>query len=100
MSDDPTLVRNQPALTTSSGRIWLIVGGLFTAIALAVLIPMTTLPPQGVALAAAIVIGVLYLGMIAARLAIRPGRLRLGLMATGMLAIAVISLGAVLIVAW
>jgi hypothetical protein len=100
MTNDPTRIRNQPALTTSTGRIWLIVSGLFTAISLAVLIPMTALPPRGVALSAAIVDGILYLGMVAARLALRPGRLRLGLMAVAMLAIAIVSLGAVLIVAW
>ena len=90
MTDDPTKIRNQPALTTSTGRIWLLVGGLFTAIAVAVLIPMTALDPPGVALAAAITDALLYLGMLAARFAIRPGRLRLGLMAVGMLAIAVV----------
>ncbi len=100
MSDDPTRIRNQPALTTSTGRSWLILGGIFTVISLAVLVAMTALPPAGVALTAAIVIGVLYLAMVAVRLAVRPGRLRLGLMAVAMLAIASVALGAVLIVAW
>lgn len=96
---DPTRVTEQPALTTSTGRIWLIVGGLFTAIALAVLIPMTGLPPHGVALGAAIVIGALYAGMIVVRLAVPPGRRRLGLLAIGMLLIAAVSLVAASIVA-
>lgn len=100
MDDDPTLVRNQPALTTSTGRVWLILGGLFAAVSLAVLIPMTALPPGGVALSAAIVVGLLYAFMVAARLAVRPGRVRLGLMAAGMIAMAIVALGAVLIVAW
>ena len=100
MTDDPTRIRNQPALTTSNGRIWLIVGGLFTLISLAVLIPMTGLAPRGVALAAAIADVVLYLGMLAARLLVRPGRLRLGLMAAAMLAIAAVSLVATYIVAF
>jgi hypothetical protein len=99
MTDDPTRIRNQTALTTSSGRIWLIVGGLFTVIALAVLIPMTALPPQGLGLGAAIVVAVLYLGMVVARLAVRPGRLRLGLMAAAMLGIAAVALTAALVVA-
>ena len=99
MTDDPTQMRNQPALTTSTGRIWLIVGGLFTAISLAVLIPMTALSPKGVALVAAIADVVLYIGMIVARLAVPPGRLRLGLMAGAMIAIAAVSLVAALIVA-
>lgn len=99
MTDDPTRLRNQPALTTSTGLSWLLVGGLFTAVSLAVLIALIELPPEGVALSAAIVIAILYLGMIAVRLVIHPGRLRLGLMAVAMLAIAVIALGAVMIVA-
>jgi hypothetical protein len=100
MTGDPTLVRNQPALTTSTGRSWLIVGGLFTAISLAVLIALIDFAPHGLALAAAITIGLLYLGMVAARLAVKPGRTRLGLMAAGMIAIAVVALGAVLVIAW
>ena len=100
MSDDPTRIRNQPALTVSSGRIWLIVGGLFTAIALAVLIPMTALAPQGLALIAVIAIATLYLGMIVARLAVPSGRRRLGVMAVLLLAIAAVALGTTLVVAF
>ena len=100
MTDDPTRIRNQPALTTSSGRIWLIVGGLFTAISFAVLLPMTALEPRGVALTAVIADVVLYAGMLVARFAITPGRRRLGLMAVAMLAIAVVSLAAVYVVAF
>lgn len=102
MTDDPTLVRNQPSLTTSTGRSWLIVGGLFTAISLGVLIPMTQLPPAGVALTAAVLDVILYAGMVAARLLVPSGRqrLRLGLMATAFLAIAAVSLVAVLVIAY
>ena len=99
-TDDPTLVRNQPSLTTSTGRSWLIVGALFTAISLAVLVPMTVLPPSGVALTAAILDVVFYAGMLAARFTVAPGRRRLGLMAAALLAIAVVSLVAALIVAF
>lgn len=102
MTNDPTLVRNQPSLTTSTGRSWLIVGGLFAVVALGVLIPMTQLPPAAVALAAVVVDVILYAGMLAARLFVPEGRLRLrlGLMATAMLTIAAVSLVAVLVVAW
>ncbi len=99
---DPTKVTEQPSLTFSTGRIWLVVGGLFTAIALGVLIPQTIagLPPRGVPLAAAIIDVVLYAAMVAARVAVPVVRLRLrlGLMAIGMLGIAAVSLAAVLIV--
>ncbi|MEO5921355.1 MAG: hypothetical protein ABIQ01_09460, partial [Pseudolysinimonas sp.] len=60
---DPTRVRDQPALTGSSGLIWLVVGGIFAAIALALLIVLVPLPPTGVALVAAIVVAALYSGM-------------------------------------
>lgn len=96
---DPTRLRDQPALTQSSGLIWLVVGGIFTAIALGVLIALVQLPPPSVALIAAIVVAALYAGMWLVRFVVRPGRRRLGLMAAGMLAIAAVSLAATLIVA-
>lgn len=99
MTDDPTKIRNQPALTTSTGRIWLIVGGLFTAIVVAVLIPMTALEPAGVALTAIVADVLLYLAIVAARVFCAPGRARLAVMAVALLASAGISLAAVLIVA-
>jgi hypothetical protein len=97
--DDPTRVRSQPSLTTASGTIWIVVGGFFVAVALGVLVPMTALPPAGVALVAAIVVGALYLAMVVVRVAVPAGRRRLGMLAVGMLLIAVISLVSALIVA-
>jgi hypothetical protein len=99
---DPTRLKNQPALTTSSGNIWILVGGLFTAIALAVLIPMAVLdmPPQGLPLVAVILDVTLYLAIVIARLTAPPGRVRLGIMAIALLAIAAISLGTVIAVAF
>ncbi len=99
MSTDPTKIRNQPALTTSTGTSWLIIGGLFTAISLGVLIAMTQLPPPGIALGAAIAVAVLYLAMIAVRFLVPSGRRRLGLMSIAMLAIALIALVAAIVVA-
>jgi hypothetical protein len=96
---DPTRQRDQPALTTSSGRIWLIVGGLLALISVVVLVPLIGMPPHGVALAGAIAIVVLYAGMAATRVFVPSGRLRLGLLATGMLATAAVALAAVLVVA-
>ena len=98
---DETRLTEQPALTFSTGRIWLVVGGLFTAIALAVLIPeaISGLQPQWVTVAAVVVDVLLYVGMILARLLVPVTRLRrrLGLMAIGMLSIAAVSLAAVLV---
>lgn len=96
---DPTRVREQPALTTSTGAIWLIVGGLFAVVSLGVLIPMATLPGGTVAVVAAIIVGALYLAMVVVRFAVPSGRRRLGMLAIGMLLIAAVALGAVLIVA-
>lgn len=96
---DPTALREQPALTSSTGAIWLIVGGLFVAVSLGVLIPMSTLPNGTVAVVAAILIALLYAGMLITKFATPPGRRRLGALATGMLLIAAIALGAVLVVA-
>ena len=99
--DDPTRIRSQPALTRSTGRVWLIVGGIFTVMALAVLVPMTTLPPSGVALAAAIVVVLAYATIVLARLLVpaRRLRLRLGLMAVSLLVSAAVALIAAVIVA-
>ncbi|SDL15568.1 hypothetical protein SAMN05216282_1369 [Cryobacterium psychrotolerans] len=88
---DPTRVTSQPALTTSSGRSWLVVGALFTAIALSVLIPMTSLPPSGVALTGAITVAALYGGMLVVRVTVSRGRRRLRLLAAGLIAIAIVS---------
>lgn len=96
---DPTRVRNQPSLVTSNGTIWLVVGGIFTAIALAMLIPMAWLPPPGLAIAAAALMVLLYVAMLIVRVAAPAGRRRLGMLAVGMLAIAAVSLTAVIIVA-
>jgi hypothetical protein len=97
--DDPTRVRSQPSLTTASGTIWIVVGGLFVAVALGVLVPMTSMRPAGVALGAAIAVGAIYLAMVVVRVAVPAGRRRLGMLAVGMLLIAAISLVAVFVVA-
>jgi hypothetical protein len=101
---DETRITEQPALTFSTGRIWLVVGGFFTAIALGVLIPewLADLPPHGLALAAAVVIVILYGLMFVVRFAVPVMRLRrrLGMMAIALLAIAAVSLATVIIVAF
>lgn len=96
---DPTRQRDQPALTTSSGSVWLIVGGLLAAISLAVLILEAALPPVGVAVTGAILVAALYLGMLLTRWRVRPRRLRLGILAALMIAIAAVALTFTLIVA-
>jgi hypothetical protein len=98
--DDPTLMRNQPSLTTSTGRSWLILGGLLTLISAVVLGFELPLEPPGVALFGLVSVLVLYVAMVVVRLTTRPGRLRLGVMAGLMIAIAAIGLGCVIAVAY
>ncbi|MFP7760325.1 hypothetical protein [Marisediminicola sp. LYQ85] len=96
---DPTRMRNQPALTTSTGRIWLVMGAAFTATALAVLIPLARFDPPGVAITAAITISVVYVAMIVVRITVARRPLRLRLLAAGLLVIAAVSLVSVTVVA-
>jgi hypothetical protein len=65
---DPTWIRNQPALTTSSGTIWLVVGGIMAVIAFALLVAMGSLHPLGYWAAA--IVGLLYAGMLMAAVAL------------------------------
>ena len=74
---DPTAVRDQPSLTSSSGAIWLIVGGLLGATAVAVLATMVSLGAPAIAVIGIIAIVVLYVLMMLVRLLVRAGRLRL-----------------------
>jgi len=97
--DDPTLMRNQASLTTSSGRIWLLLGGLLTLISAVVLAFELPLEPAGVALFGLVAVLVLYAAMMVVRFTTQPGRLRLGVLAALMIAIAVIGLGSVVVVA-
>jgi hypothetical protein len=91
-------VRDQPSLTTSSGRIWLLVGGLFALITILVLTPLLDYAPHGVALVGIILTCVLYLTMVIA-LMIPVGRVRLAVMAGGMIGIAIVAVACLCLVA-
>lgn len=99
---DPTRMTNQPALRTSSGRVWLIMGGLF---AVAALIPLALLGlasdgrSRGVATVAGIVIIVLLGAIVLARLLLPSGPTRLRAMAGFMLTMAAVSLVSLVICA-
>ena len=92
---DPTLVRNQPALTSSSGLAWLIVGGLLAVTGIAVLAPLIGLGPPGVPVGGIALLAAIYLVMVVVRFTTVGGRFRLAIMATCMIAIAVVGLVAV-----
>ena len=85
-----TRVRDQPSLTTSSGKSWLILGGLLALIAVAVLVPLLSQQPVGLALFGICAIVALYAAMVVVRLNVRPGRGMLGWLAALMIAIALV----------
>jgi hypothetical protein len=97
---DPTRVTNQPALTTSTGRIWLVVGGLLALISVVVLFLLVNLEPRGLATAGIVAVVLLYTAMVLVRLWMGAGRLRLGLLAACMIAMALIALVCVLTIAF
>ena len=88
MSDSPN-ISDQSALTTSSGKIWLITGAILAAICIAVLIPMLWMTPPGVAADGIVAVVVLYAAMIPVRLGVHTLRVRLWAMATLMILIAI-----------
>jgi hypothetical protein len=94
-----TRVRDQPSLTTSTGKSWLILGGLLSAIAVVVLVPLLSQPPPGVALFGICAIVALYAAMVVVRLNTQPGRGMLAWLASFMIAIAVVGVVCVGIVA-
>jgi hypothetical protein len=95
---DPTLVRNQPALTSANGSSWLIVGGLFAAICSLVLGFLVPLHPAGLALYSLIAIVLLFAGMVVVRFCVTAQRIRLGWLAALMLTMAVIAVATTIIV--
>lgn len=97
--NDPTKMRNQKALRTSTGRIWLIVGALLVIACLVVLLPMI---PMGtpVPIVASIIIVLLYVGMLIVRFTVKERGQRLLWLAVLFCLIAVIGLIAVIIPAF
>jgi hypothetical protein len=94
-----TRMRDQPSLTTSTGKSWLILGGLLAFIAVAVLVPLFSQQPPGVALFGICVIVALYAAMVIVRFNARPGRGMLAWLAAFMIAIAVVGVVCVGIIA-
>lgn len=95
---DPTRIREQRSLSNSTGTIWLVVGGLLTVVSATIFGLLTSLEAT-LALAGLAIVVLLYLAMIAVRLAVPVGRRRLGLMAACMLATAATSLVLIAIIA-
>lgn len=91
---DPTRMRNQPSLRTSSGRIWLIFGGLFALASLAALGMFYVAGEEhsrSASVVVAVIVVVIYGMMIIARFGITARIPRLRVMAAGMLAMAAVA---------
>lgn len=96
---DPTRVSNQPALRTSRGAIWLVVGGILAAIALTEFLLLlggatTVLPVVRIVL-----VTVLYIAMIVSTLAIPASPVSLRVLAGLMIALTVVALVLLAIIA-
>lgn len=92
---DPTKMRNQPSLRTSSGRIWLVIGGLFAALT-GTLFVLLAIQTQGatriVAIAASAAILLCFLVIVITRITVSSSTVKLRTMAIAMLSMAVIAL--------
>jgi len=95
---DPTKVTEQPALTSSTGREWLILGAVLAVVSLAVLLPLSGMHVD-VPLAGAGLVLLLLIAMGVARAAIPRRRARLVTLAVLFGLMAVVALAAVLIAA-
>lgn len=89
MSESQKVTR-QEALTSDSGRTWLIVAAIIAALCLVMLWFMRELPPLGAATGGIVAIVVTYLVMVAIRFGVRHDRWRLGLLAALTIIIVVI----------
>lgn len=94
--DDPTRVTEQPALTSSNGGIWLVVGAVLTAICLGVLLAVSSSHPFAY-LGAAIAL-VLYAALVVVRFAVGAQAARLRVLAVLFAAIAVSTIVVLLLV--
>lgn len=74
---DPQKVTQQAALTTASGRTWLVVAGIIALICLVLLWLMKDLEPLGASTIGIVIIIVAYLAMLAVRFGVRAPRVRL-----------------------
>lgn len=79
--NDPTRMRNQPALTTSSGRIWIVVGAITTVLIAGVMVALWLRLDSTLALVIAILSVVLFALMVVVRFSVHPLRQRLVILA-------------------
>jgi hypothetical protein len=72
---------DQPALTTSSGRVWMIVGTVLAVVCIGVLVALTWVQLV-LALIGAIIVALLYVAMWVVRSAVQQQRTRLIVLAS------------------
>ena len=100
---DSTKVRDQPALRSSSGRVWIVAGGLLLLVTAAVLAWIILSGGSGaapVAIATGAAVVALYIVLLIVRFAVRPGKLRLRIMAAAMIGMALIAVVGLLASVW
>lgn len=90
-----TRMGEQPALRSSSGRSWLIMGALMMVVCVGVLVFLSSRQPMTGYIGAGVVV-VLYAGMVIAAIAIRNLRTRLVALAVLLIGMALTALGFVL----
>lgn len=95
--DDPTQVRNQPALTTSHGLEWLVIGGISAAICVGVLL-LQWQTNAAVAVGGAVVVAALYVAMVVVRFAVPRLRVRLATLAALLGVMMVVTIAALFVV--
>ncbi|PZF56219.1 hypothetical protein DEI92_15120 [Curtobacterium sp. MCBD17_034] len=95
--DDPTLVRNQPALTTSDGTIWVVVGAI-TAIVVGLVMWLMGLLVPAVGWTGLVLVLALFVAMLVVRFAVRHVRHRLATLAALEGAMVLVGLVVVLVV--
>jgi len=100
VSDDPTKVRNQPALTRGTGNSWLLIGAVITVMSAVFFLLQLDAHPVGLALTGTLVVVALYVCMLIVRFTIPNDRVRLGTLAVLLLAIAVVALVGLGVIAW
>ena len=96
---DPTRMRNQPALTTSSGTSWVVVGAIILAASLVTLVPFAAGPLPGVPVVVLVVLAGLFVAVIVVRARIDDARRRNRLLATLVLTMAGLALVTMAIIA-
>lgn len=92
-----TRMGEQPALRTSSGRIWLIMGAITAVACVGILVALSTRQPAIGFIGAGVVVA-LYVAMIAVTLVIRNVRTKLVTLAILLVAMGVTALAFVLVI--